>query len=84
METRLAREIVKEAAKQDIPLVGDVIQSQHGPTVIQIMHYDFGTDLSLFEKLVIDGIVATAAKRLGVQSHFTLNALSYSASENPN
>jgi len=78
LQTLVAQRIVKDAAIEDIPLVGDVDQMRWGDPTIVIRHYDYGKDLSLSEIRVIQQLSKVAARKLDCELHFTLDTLRFS------
>lgn len=79
LETRIALQATKDAAKEGIPLVADVEQNRFTTPSIVIRHYDHGKDLSLSELRLIQAIVKVAAGKHLAEAHYTLETLRFSA-----
>jgi len=77
-EDRLVQTVCSALKKRGIPVVGEVLQQMHGPMLCTFLHYDFGRDLSLSEKAVIDTTAKERATNLGWQIGFGLYPLTYS------
>lgn len=60
----LALSVTRDAAKEDFPLLCDVIFGPDGERLLAVRHYSFLSDLSISEKEVIRSIVRVAAERL--------------------
>jgi len=73
VETEIAHQIVKDAAKEGIPLCADVEQSRTGPPNVVVLHYDYGRDLSLHEATVVRQIVTVAAAKHDAKPAGTLD-----------
>jgi len=77
-EDRLVQTVCKSFRKRGVPIVGEVLQQMHGPALCTFRHYDFGTDLSLSEKAVLDTTAKERAANLGWHIGFGLYPLTYS------
>ena len=75
--------LVKMAAKIDIPLTGQVVQSQHGPPNFEVRHAWYGDDLSLAEQRLVDTMVKTIGLTLDSQVLPTQIKLRYIAVPRP-
>jgi len=80
-EDRLVQTVCKTFKRRGIPIVGEVLQQMHGPALCTFMHYDFGRDLSLSEKAVLDTTAKERAQNLGWRLGFGLYSLTYSLDE---
>ena len=77
-EDKLVQSVCVRFGKRGIPIVGEVTQQMHGPALCTFLHYDFGRDLSLSEKAVMDTIAKERAANLGWHLGFSLYPLTYS------
>lgn len=79
----IACRVCDAAAKEGIPLVADVIQSMYGPTNIEVLHYDYATDLTLQELQFIQRMVKIAARYERHIAEYTLTPLRFSFRKRP-
>ena len=77
LETTVSLQIVKDAAKEGIPLCADVEQSRFGQPNIVVRHYDYGKDLSLSELQILQQIAKVSADKHRCKLHFTLETLRF-------
>lgn len=77
VETTVSLQIVKDAAKEGIPLCADVEQSRFGPPNIVVRHYDYGKDVSLSELQLLQQIAKVASAKHRCKLHYTLEALRF-------
>jgi len=80
-EDKLVQAVCENFRKRGIPIVGEVVQQMHGPSLCTFLHYDFGRDLSLSEKAVLDTTVKERSENLGFRIGFGLYPLTYSLAE---
>jgi len=81
VEDRLVQAVCKVFKKRSIPIVGEVLEQPWGPRLCTFLHYDFGRDLSLAEKAVLDTTAKERAHNLGWRLGFGLYPLTYSLVE---
>jgi len=77
LETTVSLQIVKDAAKEGIPLCADVEQARFGPPNLVLRHYDYGKDLSLSELQLLQQIAKVSAEKHRCKLHFTLETLRF-------
>lgn len=74
---RAAEKVTTDAHALDIPLVADLVLSRHGPPILQVMHYNYGKDLSLSELRVVQHMVRVSALKHDVTASYTLHTLDF-------
>ena len=80
-EDKLVQAVCVNFRKRGIPIVGEVLEQPWGPRLCTFLHYDFGRDLSLSEKAVLDTTAKERAANLGWRLGFGLYPLTYSLVE---
>ena len=63
----IALKVTRDAARQDLPILCDVLQTVQGREVMDVLHYNFSKDLTIAERTVVNNIVRVAAQRFGMK-----------------
>jgi len=74
---KAAQKVVTDAHDLDIPLVADLTVSRHGPPCLEVMHYNYGNDLSLSELRVLQHMVRVSTLKHDVTASFTLHTMRF-------
>lgn len=77
IEVAVAKRVIKKAHQVEIPLIAGTYEQMHGRTVIEILHYEYGSNLSFAEQMLINQMVLDAARSERVHASETSNKLQF-------